>query len=93
MSIRQLCVTYGLGAAAGAPAPAGADSSWLMARPTMTTTTAPIRLCHRKAMLRVHGENATVSTTTMPAINPQNAPLAVARFVRIASMKTPSKEP
>src|SRR4029453_14970249 len=95
MLIRQLYVrqTYGSGAAAGACAPAGAGSNALIARPTITTTMAPIRLCHRKATLRVHGEKATVNTTAMPAIKPQNAPLAVARLVRIASMKTPRREP
>src|SRR5262245_18296214 len=65
----------------------------LIAIPTTTTTYAPIRLCHRKAMSFVHGENATVSTTAIPAIIPQNAPAAVARFVRIARMKTPRSDP
>src|SRR4029077_16267898 len=61
--------------------------------PTTTTTTAPIRLCQRNAMSRVHGENATVRTTAMPAMSPQTAPAAVARFTRIASANTPSSEP
>src|SRR5262249_29251378 len=58
--------------------------------PTTKTTTAPIRLCHRKAIGSVH---ATVRTTAIPASMPQNAPAAVARFVRIASMNTPSSDP
>src|SRR6185503_17382204 len=62
----------------------------LIARPTTTTTTAPIRLCQRKAIGVV---NATVRTTTMPATSPQNAPVPVARFVRIARMNTPRIEP
>jgi hypothetical protein len=67
-------------------------SGWrrLIPIPTATTTTAPTRLCHRNAMGVV---NATMRTTTMPAIKPQNAPVAVARFVRMARMKTPRSEP
>src|SRR5204862_295607 len=65
----------------------------LTADPTITTATAPITLCHRNAMSRVQGENATVSTTAMPAMRPQNAPapvvsltISVARW-RIASTR------
>ena len=61
--------------------------------PTITTTTAPITLCQRKAISRVHGENATVSTTAMPAMRPQNAPAAVARLTSVARMNTPSSDP
>ena len=47
--------------------------SALIARPTRTTTRAPIGLCQRNAIGSV---KATVSTTAIPAMSPQNAPAA-----------------
>jgi hypothetical protein len=56
----------------------------------MTTTTAPMTLCQRKAM-RVN--DATHATDPIPAISPKNAPVAVARGNPTARMKTPRMEP
>ncbi len=59
--------------------------------PTPTTTTAPMTLCHRNEMSG--RPNATDATAIIPAINPTNAPVPVARRVRIASMNTPRIDP
>ena len=62
----------------------------LTSEPTTTTATAPITLCQRNAMLVYLNVQAT---DAMPAINPMNAPLDVARGKPIARMNTPRIDP
>ena len=59
--------------------PLTARSIRLTTIPTTTTTTAPMTLCQRKAMLV---NEATHATEAMPAISPTNAPVPVAREPR-----------
>ena len=65
-------------------------SKALTAIPTSTTAVAPMTLYQRNGSTDPHGAQATVD---IPAMRPMKAPVPVARFVPIASMKTPSSEP
>src|SRR4029453_3126520 len=93
---REPAVNLVVGLVEGAPSDEHAQhrpyrfSSMLTARPTMTTVTAPMTLCHRNAMLVAP---ATQATAPIPATRPTNAPLAVARGNPTARMNTPRSEP
>ena len=87
---RLLLIGAGMFGVVSVVAALSTSANMLIASPTITTTTAPMTLCQRKATFV---NAAAHATDPIPAIRPMKAPFAVARGTATASMKTPRIEP